>query len=173
MTTFEETDRRARDFGRYRHDAPRETYKPVVDDIRRLLSRDVGRALRLPLEQRRENSFAALVEDPNLFASATFVIEVSAALPLPQIQQQFPMLCKVGPSPRMKEIIVNNMPGITLVHTPNPPPQIRVVANHVYFMVDKMSPLWRDFSVAPAIGMHFAGAWPGLELELWAIPEER
>ena len=173
LTTFEETDRRARDFGRYRHDAPRDTFKPVVDDIRRLLSRDVGRALRLPLEQRRENSFAALVEDPNLFASATFVIEVSAALPLAQIQQQFPMLCKVGPSTRMKEIIVNNMPGIKLVHTPNPPPQIRVVANHVYFVVDKMSPLWRDFSVAPAIGMHFAGAWPGLELELWAIPEER
>lgn len=173
LTTFEERDRRARDYGRYRHDNPKETFKPLVDDIRRLLSRDVGRALRLPLEQRRENSFAAIVDDPNLFASATFMIEVSAALPLTQIQQQFPQLCKVGPSTRMKEIIVNNMPGITLVHTPNPPPQIRVVANHVYFMVDKMSPLWRDFSVAPAIGLHFAGAWPGLELELWAIPEER
>ncbi|MGJ8603745.1 MAG: type VI secretion system baseplate subunit TssK [Marivita sp.] len=173
LTTFEERDRRARDYGRYRHDDPKETFKPLVDDIRRLLSRDVGRALRLPLEQRRENSFAAMVDDPNLFASATFMIEVSAALPLTQIQQQFPQLCKVGPSTRMKEIIVNNMPGITLVHTPNPPPQIRVVANHVYFLVDKMSPLWRDFSVAPAIGLHFAGAWPGLELELWAIPEER
>lgn len=173
LTTFEDRDRRVRDYGRYRHDQPKETFKPVVDDIRRLLSRDVGRALRLPLEQRRNNSYAALVEDPNLFANAAFIIEVSASLPLTQIQQQFPQLCKVGPSTRMKEIIVNNMPGVPLVHTPNPPPQIRVVAGHVYFMVDKMSPLWRDFSVAPAMGMHFAGAWPGLELELWAIPEER
>lgn len=173
LSTFENQERRVRDYGRYRHDQPKETFKPIVDDIRRLLSRDVGRALRLPLEQRRENSFAAIVEDPNLFASSTFIIEVSAALPLTQIQQQFPQLCKIGPSTRMKEIIVNNMPGIPLVHTPNPPPQIRVVANHVYFTVDKMSPLWRDFSVAPALGMHFAGAWPGLELELWAIPEER
>ncbi|PJI84225.1 type VI secretion system protein ImpJ [Yoonia maricola] len=173
LTTFEDRDRRVRDYGRYRHDKPKETFKPVVDDIRRLLSRDVGRALRLPLEQRRNNSFAALVDDPNLFANAAFIIEVSAALPLTQIQQQFPQLCKVGPSTRMKEIIVNNMPGVPLVHTPNPPPQIRVVSGHVYFTVDKMSPLWRDFSVAPAMGMHFAGAWPGLELELWAIPEER
>ncbi|QUJ78122.1 type VI secretion system baseplate subunit TssK [Sulfitobacter albidus] len=173
LATFEDRERRVRDYGRYRHDQPKETFKPLVDDIRRLLSRDVGRALRLPLEQRRENSFAAIVEDPNLYANSTFVIEVAAALPLTQIQQQFPQLCKVGPSTRMKEIIVNNMPGITLVHTPNPPPQIRVVANHVYFVIDKMSPLWREFSVAPALGMHFAGAWPGLELELWAIPEGR
>lgn len=172
LTTFEDQDRRVVDHGRYRHDQPKETFAPVVDSIRRLLSRDVGRALRLPLEQRRENSFAAMVDDPNLFANSAFIIEVSANLPLTQIQQQFPQFCKVGPSTRMKEIIVNNMPGITLVHTPNPPSQIRVVANHVYFMIDKMSPLWREFSVAPAIGMHFAGAWPGLELELWAIPEE-
>lgn len=173
LTTFEEGSRQVPDYGRYRHDAPRETFQPVVDDIRRLLSRDVGRALRLNLEQRRENSFAAFVEDPNLFSNAAFVIEVAANLPLTQIQQQFPQLCKVGPGSRMKELIVNNIPGIPLVHTPNPPPQIRVIANHVYFVVDKASPLWRDFSVAPAIGMHFAGAWPGLELELWAIPEER
>lgn len=173
LSTFEDKDRKAPDYGRYLHDQPKETFRPIVDDIRRFLSRDVGRALRLPLEKRRENSFAALVDDPNLFSNAAFVIEVSAALPLTQIQQQFPQLCKVGPSTRMKEIIVNNLPGITLMHTPNPPPQIRVVSNHVYFMIDKMSPLWREFSVAPAIGMHFAGAWPGLELELWAIPEER
>lgn len=173
LATFEDRERRVRDHGRYRHDQPKETFKPLVDDIRRFLSRDVGRALRLPLEQLRENSFAAIIDDPNLFANSSFVIEVSAALPLTQIQQQFPQLCKVGPSTRMKEIIVNNMPGLTLVHTPNPPPQIRVVANHVYFVIDKMSPLWREFSTAPALGMHFAGAWPGIELELWAIPEER
>ncbi|MEM9396274.1 MAG: type VI secretion system baseplate subunit TssK, partial [Pseudomonadota bacterium] len=118
LSTFEDKDRKAPDYGRYIHDQPRETFRPIVDDIRRFLSRDVGRALRLPVEQRRENSFAALVDDPNLFSNASFIIEVSAALPLTQIQQQFPQLCKVGPSTRMKEIIVNNLPGITLVHTP-------------------------------------------------------
>lgn len=172
LSTFEARQRHTLDYG-YKHDKPKDTFKPLVDDIRRFLSRDLGRALRLPLEQRRENSFAAVVHDPNLFANATFIVEVSASLPLTQIQQQFPQLCKLGASTRMKEIIVNNMPGIPLVHTPNPPPQIRIVANHVYFLIDKNTPLWRDFSVAPAIGMHFAGHWPGLELELWAIPEER
>lgn len=172
LTTFEDRERRVKDYGRYRHDNPKDTFRPVVDDIRRLLSRDVGRAIRLPLEDRKDNRFGAIVEDASLFASAAFIVEVKADLPLTQIQQQFPQFCKVGPASRMREIIVNNMPGIPLVHTPNPPSQIRVVAGHVYFLVDKMSPLWRDFSTAPAIGMQIAGAWPGLELELWAIPED-
>lgn len=172
LTSFEDKNRQVRDYGRYRHDKPKETFRPVVDDIQRMLARDVGRALRLPLTDRGDNRFAAVLSDPSLFANAQFIIEVKADLPLTQIQQQFPQYCKVGPGARIREIIVNNMPGIPVVHTPNPPPQIRHVANHVYFSIDKNTPLWRDFSVTPAIGMQIAGAWPGLTLEMWAIPEE-
>lgn len=173
LATFEERERRARDYGPYRHDNPRDSFRGVVEDIRRFLSRDVGRAIRLSLEQLRENKFAAIVNDPNLFANASFLIDVTASLPLTQIQQQFPQLCKLGPSTKMSEIINNNLPGIEIVHTPNPPPQIRIMANHVYFTVDKTSPLWRDLARAPAFGLQLAGAWPGLEMEFWAIPEER
>lgn len=172
LTSFEDKNRQVRDYGRYRHDKPKETFRPVVDDIQRMLARDVGRAIRLPLTDRGDNRFAVVLSDPSLFASAQFIIEVKADLPLTQIQQQFPQYCKVGPGARIREIIVNNMPGIPVIHTPNPPPQIRHVANHVYFSVDKNTPLWRDFSVTPAIGMQIAGAWPGLTLEMWAIPEE-
>ncbi|WP_420857735.1 type VI secretion system baseplate subunit TssK [Marivivens marinus] len=172
LATFDQNERHVADYGPYDHDNPRDVFTPVVQDIQRLLSRDVGRAVRLPLKEVRQGSFAALVNDRSLFSQATFVVEVSSGLPLTQVQQQFPQLCKVGPSTRMKEIINNNLPGVPLMHLPNPPRQIRVVAKNVYFLVDKSSDLWREFSVAPAIGMHFAGNWPDLKLELWAIPEQ-
>lgn len=171
LATFDQGERKAIDHGGYRHDAPKDSFTPVVQDIQRLLARDVGRAIRLPLKEVRANSYAALVNDRNLFAQATFVIEVSSGLPLTQVQQQFPQLCKVGPSTRMQQIINNNLPGIGLVHLPNPPRQIRVVSTNVYFLLDKSTDLWREFSTAPAVGMHFAGNWPDLKLELWAIPE--
>ncbi|MGH1369551.1 MAG: type VI secretion system baseplate subunit TssK [Maritimibacter sp.] len=171
LSTFDQGERRARDYGKYQHDDPKTTFSPVVQDIQRLLARDVGRAVRLDIKEVRANSYAALVNDRNLFAQATFVLEVSSGLPLTQVQQQFPQLCKVGPSTQMKQIINNNLPGIGLVHLPNPPRQIRVVSTNVYFLLDKSTDLWRDFSTAPAIGMHFAGNWPDLKLELWAIPE--
>lgn len=172
LVSFEDSDRYVRDYGGYRHDRPKETFVPVVNHIRELLSRDVSRAIRLPLEDRKDNRFGVIVEDATLFSRAAFVVEVKADLPLTQIQQQFPKYCKIGPASRMREIIVTSMPGLPIVHTPTAPPQIRHVTGHVYFLIDKSSELWREFSSLPAIGLQIAGAWPGLELELWAIPEE-
>ncbi len=155
----------------YDHDALEETFDPVLRDIQRLLSRDISRAIRLDLQQPVPNSYMAQVKDRNLFRDASFVIEVSANKPLGQIQQQFPALCKVGPNTRMSQIVDSNLPGLELIHMPTPPHQIRSVTSHVYFTIDKRSELWREFSTAAAIGLHFAGDWPELELEIWAIME--
>lgn len=170
LSSFDGT-RLAPDYPAYDHDDPKASFGPVVSDIQRLLARDIGRAIRLPLEQVRQNSYLARVADRNLFRDATFVIEVESAQPLGQVQAQFPALCKVGPNTRMAEIVNNNLPGIPLAHMPNPPRQIRVLSTNVYFRLEKNVPLWREFSTAAALGMHFAGDWPELKLELWAIPE--
>lgn len=172
LSTFNDSSRMAPHYAAYDHGDLKATFTPVVQDIQRLLSRDVGRAIRLDLQQVRQNSYLAQVQDRNLFREATFVIEVQAGKQLTQVQQQFPQLCKVGPSTRMSEIVKNNLPGIGLAHLPNPPRQIRVVATNVYFLLEKNTPLWQEFSKAPAIGMHFAGDWPELVLNLWAIPEK-
>lgn len=171
LTTFDQGDRRAKDYGGYRHDDPKKSFANMVMDIQSLLAVDVGRAIRLPLEERGANSLLALVNDRQLFANATFVLEVRAGLPLTQVQSQFPQLCKVGPSTRMRQLINANLPGVPLVHLPNPPRQIRVISSNVYFLLDKSTDLWREFSTAPAIGLHFSGNWPDMKLELWAIPE--
>lgn len=173
LSTFDNGKRMAPEYKPYDHADPKASFTPVVQDIQTLLSRDVGRATRLDLRQVRQNSYLAEVADRNLFREATFIIEVESSKPLTQVQQQFPELVKLGPNTRMSEIVKNNLPGINLVHLPNPPRQIRVVASNVYFLLEKKTPLWQEFSTAPAIGMHFAGDWPDLKLELWAIPEKR
>ena len=50
LTVFEVRDCRVRDVGHCRDDRPRQTFEPLVYHIRRLLSPDAGRALRLTLE---------------------------------------------------------------------------------------------------------------------------
>ena len=101
----------------------------------------------------------------------TFVLEVESRRPLVEVQSQFPRLFKIGPNTKMAEIVYQNLPGIPLIHLPTPPVQIRAIVDHVYFYLDRKSPMWSDFSTAAAIGMHFAGDWPDLRLELWAILE--
>lgn len=165
--------RLASEYAEYDHDSLDTTFEPVLGDIQRLLSLDIGRAIRLNLIERAPNAFIAQVTDRALFRNATFVIEVAASRPLTQIQQQFPALCKVGPNTRMNEIVQTHLPGIELVHMPTPPRQIRAISDHVYFYLDKSSPLWPEFSQASSMGLHFAGEWPGLQLDLWAIMEDR
>jgi type VI secretion system protein ImpJ len=165
--------RLAPDYVEYDHDAPEAAFEPVLADIQRLLSLDIGRAIRLNLTELTANAYLAQVPDRTLFRNATFVIEVAASKSLTQIQQQFPALCKIGPNTKMKEIVQTHLPGVEIIHIPTPPRQIRSVSDHVYFYLDKSSPLWPEFSVASGLGLHFAGDWPDLQLDLWAIMEDR
>ena len=147
---------------------------PVVRDIQDFLSARLGRrAIRLEIIERAQNAFVSPIRDRSLFRNATLVLEVAARRPLIEIQNDFPHLFKVGPNTKMNEIVHAHLPGVPLVHLPTPPPQIRAITDHVYFYLDRKSPLWPEFSTAASIGMHFAGDWPELELELWAILEDR
>ncbi len=172
LSTYSTKERRARDYPAYDHDSLDTTFAPVLADIQRFLSVDISRAIRLEIVEKAANAFLATVTDRNLFRASTFVLEVAARRSLTEIQNQFPALFKVGPNTRMSEIVQAHLPGIALIHVPTPPAQMRAISSHVYFVLDRTSPLWPEFSTASGIGMHFSGDWPGLELTLWAINED-
>lgn len=174
LATFATPERRARSYPAYDHDRLEPTFGPVISDIQEFLSLNMSRrAIRLEIIQRGPNAFISPIKDRTLFRNATFVLEVESRRALTEIQAQFPSLFKVGPDTLMQKIVFANLPGVPLVHLPNPPPQIRVISDHVYFMLDRKSPLWPEFGTASSIGMHFAGDWPDLQMELWAIMEGR
>ena len=174
LATFATLDRQARLYPRYDHDDLENVFEPVMRDLQEFLSTTLGRrAIRLEIIERAPNAFISPIRDRSLFRNASFVLEVSAHRPLTEIQSQFPNLFKLGPNNRMNEIVLANLPGVSLIHLPTPPGQIRAITDHVYFFLDKKSPLWPEFSVAASIGMHFSGDWPELQLELWAVQETR
>jgi type VI secretion system protein ImpJ len=174
LATFATTERRARDYPAYDHDDLENVFAPLVRDIQEFLSARLGRrAISLEIIERAQNAFVSPIRDRSLFRNATFVLEVAARRPLVEIQNDFPHLFKIGPNTKMNEIVHANLPGLPLVHLPTPPPHIRAITDHVYFYLDRKSPLWPDFSNAASIGMHFSGDWPELELYLWAILEDR
>lgn len=174
LATFATQERRARAYPAYDHDNLELVFEPVLRDLQDFLSARLGRrAIRLELIERAPNAFVSTIRDRSLFRNANFVLEVAARRPLTEIQLQFPHLFKIGPNTKMNEIVHAHLPGVGLNHMPTPPQQIRTVADHVYFLLDKNSPLWPEFSTANAIGLHFSGDWPDLQLDLWAILGER
>lgn len=173
LATFATPERRARAYPAYDHDNLEAVFDPILRDLQDFLSARLGRrAIRLEIIERAANAFVSPIRDRALFAHARFVLEVAARRPLIEIQHQFPALFKVGPNTKMNEIVHAHLPGVPLVHLPTPPPQIRAITDHVYFFLDRKSPLWPEFSAAGSIGMHFSGDWPELELELWAVLED-
>ena len=174
LATLSSAERRAREYPEYDHDNLEATFEPLLRDIQAFLSISFGRrALRLEIIERAPNAFVCAIRDQSLIRTANLILEVAARRPLTEIQAQFPHLFKIGPNTKMSEIVHAHLPGVGLIHVPTPPPQIRAIADHVYFLLDRNSPLWPDFSVAQAIGMHFSGDWPELELELWAVLGDR
>jgi type VI secretion system protein ImpJ len=174
LATFATYERRAREYGVYNHDDLESAFAPVLRDIQDFLStRRDTRAIRLELIERAPNAFVSTIKDRTLFRTATFILEVSAGRPLTEIQRNLPAFLKVGPNTKMNEIVHAHLPGVPIVHLPTPPPQIRRITDHVYFYLDRASPLWPEFSQATAIGIHFAGDWPELQMELWAVREDR
>lgn len=173
LASFDNDRRLAPECRPYDHADLSGCIEPLVRSIQRVLSRDIGRATRLEIEALGHNAFLARVPDPNLFRDSTFVLEVEAARAPGLVQQQFPSLCKIAPASQMQNIVHNNLQGIELVHTPTPPRQIRALARNTYFLLDRSSPYWQEFSRSPAIGIHFAGDWPEMRLELWATLEGR
>jgi type VI secretion system protein ImpJ len=174
LATFATPERRARSYPAYDHDNLENVFAPLIRDLQDFLSAQLGRrAIRLEIIERAQNAFISTIRDRSLFRTASLVLEVAARLPLTEIQYQFPNLFKVGPNTKMNEIVHAHLPGVPLVHLPTPPPQIRAITDHVYFYLDRKSPLWPEFSTASSIGMHFSGDWPDLQLELWAILEDR
>ncbi len=174
LATFATSERRTRTYPAYDQDNLEDVFTPLVRDIQDFLSAQLGRrAIRLEIIERAPNAFISTIRDRALFRNATLVLEVAARRPLTEIQAQFPQLFKVGPNTKMNEIVHAHLPGVNLVHLPTPPPQIRAITDHVYFYLDRTSPLWPEFSTASSIGMHFSGDWPELQLELWAVLEGR
>ena len=174
LATFATPERRAREYPAYDQDNLENVFGPVMRDLQDFLSARLGRrAIRLEIIERAQNAFISTIRDRTLFRDATLVLEVAANRSLTEIQNQFPHLFKIGPNTKMNEIVHAHLPGVPLIHLPTPPPQIRAITDHVYFFLDRKSPLWPEFSVASSIGMHFSGDWPELELELWAILEDR
>jgi type VI secretion system protein ImpJ len=78
-------------------------------------------------------------------------------------------VAKIGSVTKMRQIVESALPGVPLRHSPTPPPQLRVLPGYIYFELDRGVPDWRDFATAPALGLHVAGEWPQLKLELWCV----
>ncbi|MDE8653715.1 type VI secretion system baseplate subunit TssK [Novosphingobium album (ex Liu et al. 2023)] len=170
IATMIRSDRKAPLLPPYQHENLRGTFGPLIDLLQSMLAAVFDRsAVQLPLDQAGAGAWVSPITDRNLYQHGYFFLAVRAAASAEEVRQVFPSVSKLGAVERMTQIVDSALPGVPLRHTPTPPPQLRVLPGFVYFELDRGSPDWRDFAKSTALGLHVAGDWPDLRLELWCV----
>ena len=170
LATLIRPERKPPELPIYDHENPQLCFEPIFDLLQSMLSAVFERsAVQLPLEQKGPGAYVCTITDHNLFKNGYFYLAVSAATPVEEIRRMFPSVAKIASVQKMKQIVESALPGVPLRHVPTPPPQIRVLPGYVYFELDRSVRDWRDLATAPGLGLHVAGEWPELQLELWGV----
>jgi type VI secretion system protein ImpJ len=170
LATLTRPDRRPPPFPAYKHEDLQLTFEPVFDMLQSALSAVFDRSSQqLPLEEAGPGAYLSRITDHGLYQTGFFYLAVKASASSDEIRGRFPAIAKIGAIQKMRQIVDSALPGVPLRHAPTPPPQIRVLPGYVYFELDRSAPDWRDFATAPALGLHVAGDWPDLRLELWCV----
>jgi type VI secretion system protein ImpJ len=171
LATLALPQRRPPRFPTYDHRDLQATFEPVFDLLQAILSQAIGNSAGiLPLEVVGPGAYTARIEDHGIFKHSRLFLAVRASAPPEALTARFASVVKLGPVQRMRDIVSSALQaGVRISQTPTPPPQIRALPGYVYFELDRASPDWPELAKSPAIGLHVAGDWPDLELELWWV----
>ena len=170
LATFSRPDKRANGYPVYRHDRLSESFAPLIDDVRASLSMVVdAHAVPLKLEERQFGIRVAVVPDPELLRSGTFVLAVNAHMPAEAVRSGFPAMVKIASVEKIRDMVNLQLPGIALRALPVAPRQLPFHAGFTYFELDKNSEYWKPLLTSAGFAMHIPNEYPGLQMEFWAI----
>lgn len=170
LATITHTHRRPQAFPPYIHENQTASFEPIVVAIREALNWEPERrAIPIPLKEHQFGIRTAVIHDRQLIKMAVFVLAVNAQVSADALYSSFPRQATLATTEKLRDLVMTHTPGIGLRPLAVAPRQIPFHAGFSYFELEKNSPLWAELEKSGAIAMHFAGEYPGLELEFWAI----
>lgn len=160
-------------FPPYDHDDLGRVFRPVMDALRAFLSIVLRRAaVPIPLEDRGRGAWLATLTDRSLLQGARFVLAVEADMNVDEIRTGMRQLVVAGPVERAKLIIARTArqeDRLEIESLAAKPTEIPFRPRTAYYEFDTTGAAWRGMSHSAGLLIFFAGTWPGLRLELWAI----
>jgi type VI secretion system protein ImpJ len=170
LCTFSRENRRAPAYPEYRHDELESSFTPLMADLRRSLSMALHRSV-VPIEllDKKYGYRVAVINDRELFKSASFVLAAKAQMMPDTLRARFAGQVKMGPVERLRELVDVALPGIPLHPMAVAPRQLPYHAGFTYFELERGGELWGQLERSAGLAMHIAGDFPGLELEFWGL----
>lgn len=170
LSAMTRTDRKVPEFPRYDHENLQQTFAPVLDALIASLSAIFEQSAgQVKLDAIGPGSFKAVI-DPARLQTCAFFLAATARVPMEQLRARLPGVVRMGAVHRMREIVGAGLQaGVRIAPVQTPPPQLRIMHDYVYFELDRSSTDWQELTRAAAAGIHIAGDWPDLKIELWWV----
>ena len=170
LAAFASKTKIAQTYPAYRHQALRESFDPVLIDLRNALSMVIEQnAISIPLLEKKYGVRVGKIPDPGLIGSAMFVLAARASISADQLRSQFPKQVKIGSVEVIRDLVNKQVRGIGTEPLPVAPREIPYHAGFNYFELQRKSDYWDGLKQSGGIAIHVSGEYPDLEMELWAI----
>ena len=170
LATMTQINHRPMSFPDYQHEDLEQCFVPVVAALREALNWvSESRAIPIPLEERPHQIRTGVISDRELLQSADFVLAVGAQMAAGTLRTEIPRKTTIATVEKLRDLVMSQVPGITLNALAVAPRQIPFHKGMIYFELDTNHDLWEELKKSGTIAMHFSGEYPELELEFWAI----
>jgi len=158
----------------YQHNALGVCFPKIMEYLRQLIVLPGERkAVSIKLQDCQRGYWLAIINDKDLLKSANFFLAACAQLDTEILRTRFPTQIKAGPKEKVQQLVDSALSGIPLKASPAVPEHVPYHIGFNYFQFERNNELWKQLEYSAGFGMHIAGDWPGLKLELWAVKDEK
>lgn len=172
LSTFTTKSKRPVAHVPYQHDDMQQCFPQVMAAINKQLSVVLEQtAITLAVEKRQFGVFVSRIADRTLLTQARFVIAFKSSLPIDKLRSYVPAHLKIGSVETIRDLVNNQLTGITISALATAPREITYHAGFIYYELDAQNALWRGLQKSGGFAFHLAGDLPDLEIEFWAIRE--
>ncbi|MGF1702372.1 type VI secretion system baseplate subunit TssK [Photobacterium makurazakiensis] len=170
LSSFSDENKRPPELPVYQHDNLTSVMGNLMIILNQYMSTVLEQtAVQLPIEETKFGISVAAVADKTLLARSIFVIAIKADIHSEELRRRFPAQVKVGPVEHIRDLVNNQLPGISATPLPVAPRQIPYHAGYHYFQLDNSNDYWQRLSASGGIAIHLSGKYPELDMQLWAI----
>jgi len=140
----------------------------ILDEKLRLLLETVvpTNFVSLPLKPVQPSIYATSLDEDKYLIQTKMYLAVSAQMNEAELITRVPQLIKVCSATHIEHLVKHALPGIQLLHAPNPPSSIPVKLNYQYFALNQSGVAWEAVGRARNLAAYVPGDFPNPQLEL-------
>ena len=126
-------------------------------------------AVAIPLRTIAPSVQAAAIDQEHWLTAPQWYLAVSAPVRQAELVSRVVHGCKAGSADVVDTLIRQALPGLELVHVPQPPPAVPVKLDFLYFAVGRAGPAWDAVTRARNLAVYVPAELPSARLELVVV----